>query len=194
MSVPPEESARSNWLNWLGWIVGVVLFAIGLATAGLTVFGKLEPQVGGTVSAVLLVLGPASTQLQRLQVLIQAQLKSRERSRLLKEKRQHELDTLTLYRKTVREAKPIDLGVSRSRKVEELERTTGRSAYVPRKEDADIRKHLRDRETLVVMVGESKAGKSRTAFEALRSTEVGLLSHVLIAPARFGLRSDTITK
>jgi hypothetical protein len=52
---------------------------IGLATAGLTVFRKLDPQVGAIVSAILLILGLASTQLQRIQGFIRTQQKARER-------------------------------------------------------------------------------------------------------------------
>ena len=100
-----EDGTQTNWLNWLGWIVGAGLFVIGLLTAALTFFRQLDPQAGATVSSVLLILGPASTQLQRIQVFIRARQKAKERQLKREIDRKRELDALTEYRNVVREAK-----------------------------------------------------------------------------------------
>ena len=56
---------------------------------------------------------------------------------------------------------------------------SGPPAYVPRDVDAELREHL-TRAGFVLLVGDSTAGKSRAAFEAVSATLTG---HVLIRPS-----------
>ncbi len=56
---------------------------------------------------------------------------------------------------------------------------SGPPAYVPRDVDAELREHL-TRAGFVLLVGDSTAGKSRAAFEAVSAT---LSGHVLIRPS-----------
>ncbi|MEU0619182.1 tetratricopeptide repeat protein [Streptomyces albogriseolus] len=73
---------------------------------------------------------------------------------------------------------PTWLGVHAAR------RTTGRTStsqppYVPRDIDDELREHLAAAGAFVLIVGDSTAGKSRAAYEALTAT---LPQHTLIAP------------
>ena len=56
---------------------------------------------------------------------------------------------------------------------------SGAPAYVPRGVDAELREHLAEG-GFVLLVGDSTAGKSRAAFEAVTATLAG---HVLICPS-----------
>lgn len=62
--------------------------------------------------------------------------------------------------------------------------------YVQRDIDLELRRHLKT-SRFVVLVGESAAGKSRTAFEAMRST---LPRHLLIAPRDRNALSAAISR
>ncbi|MGI5366742.1 tetratricopeptide repeat protein [Streptomyces iakyrus] len=73
---------------------------------------------------------------------------------------------------------PTWLGVHAAR------RATGRAAtvqppYVPRDIDGELREHLAAAGAFVLIVGDSTAGKSRAAYEALTAT---LSHHTLVAP------------
>lgn len=70
---------------------------------------------------------------------------------------------------------PVKLGVNQAARGV----TSGPPAYIPRDVDDELRKRL-EAGGFVLLVGDSTAGKSRTAFEALRAT---LADHVLIYPS-----------
>ncbi len=70
------------------------------------------------------------------------------------------------------DANPHDYGV--------FETSRDDSRYVPRSRDAEIEHALADRALMTVVVGDANAGKSRAAFEGLRSA---LGDHWLIAPS-----------
>ncbi|MEU4829537.1 tetratricopeptide repeat protein [Streptosporangium sp. NPDC023615] len=71
---------------------------------------------------------------------------------------------------------PVRLGVHRS--IEVRDKVTGPPKYIPRDVDEELRGRLR-RGGFVLIVGDSTAGKSRTAYEAMRSV---LGDHTLVAP------------
>jgi hypothetical protein len=71
---------------------------------------------------------------------------------------------------------PIQLGVHRGRALGERESRV--PAYVPRDIDEELRQRL-GRPGFVLLVGDSTAGKSRAAYEAMATA---LPDHVLIAP------------
>ena len=78
---------------------------------------------------------------------------------------------------------PVMLGVHQAAASTILARdgqaVSGPPAYVPRDVDAELREHL-TRAGFVLLVGDSTAGKSRAAFEAVSATLTG---HVLIRPS-----------
>jgi anti-anti-sigma factor len=61
--------------------------------------------------------------------------------------------------------------------------------YVPRSEDSAVRQALRDR-TFTLLVGGSKVGKTRTAYEAVSATYPG---HNLIVPEKAGSLLEILT-
>ena len=86
---------------------------------------------------------------------------------------------------TAAAAEPAELGVAISPLAEPY-RHEGRSApYVERDGDAALRAALRTH-GFVLVVGPSRAGKSRSALEALRDGQTGLAGRPLIAPRRPG--------
>jgi hypothetical protein len=114
-----------------------------------------------------------------------------------RDERLRELQSLLTTELTrLHEANPYDLGVRPSRLAEEgpAAMVSGRPAYVDRTVDEKLRKHLTKRKHFVLLVGHSRAGKSRTALEAAVSPEVGLGNHVVIAPIRFGIKADTLSR
>ena len=62
-------------------------------------------------------------------------------------------------------------------------------AYVPRSEDEAIRQALRD-QTFMLLVGGSKVGKTRTAYEAVRATYP---DHNLVVPEKAGSLLEILT-
>jgi hypothetical protein len=64
----------------------------------------------------------------------------------------------------VTDANPYDLGVFNSRRAEDYRGGRSRPPYVPRAADAELARLLRSQQ-LVLVKGQSRAGKSRTAYE-----------------------------
>ncbi len=79
-------------------------------------------------------------------------------------------------------ADPFDLGVTESRLAEELmPQDANRPAYVSRTVDDEILASLARRRRVVLVVGPSKSGKTRTAFE---TTHYAFPKHLILAPKR----------
>jgi cellulose synthase operon protein C len=186
------------WLRWLNWIISGLLALCAVGAAAITLLGKLGPQLGWSIAGALAVGSAAASQLEKLLKPLQSNLRRRQQER---SKRERELSSLLtggrLHR--VEDADPYGLGVRRSRSAEASPgaQSQQRPPYVSRvRDDVDqkLRRHLRERTPFVLLIGESRAGKSRTAFEAAVSEEAGLAGHLLIAPIRFGIKKDTLSR
>ncbi len=87
---------------------------------------------------------------------------------------------------SVYEADQRELGVPESRIANQYRREREQCPpYVTRDQDNELRRALAEH-SFVMLVGPSKAGKSRTAVEALFSEECGLRHRTLIVPVRPG--------
>jgi cellulose synthase operon protein C len=84
---------------------------------------------------------------------------------------------------SVQEADERELGVPESKIANQYRREGKRPPYVSRDQDEELRRALAT-SWFVMLVGPSKAGKSRTAVEALRSKELGLGDRALLVPVR----------
>ena len=76
-------------------------------------------------------------------------------------------------------ADPVILGVHRAAAARDGQTVADAPAYIPRDVDGELRERLAAG-GFVLLVGDSTAGKSRTAFEAVSGTLAG---HVLICPS-----------
>ncbi|MEU9900055.1 hypothetical protein ACIBCS_34360 [Streptomyces phaeochromogenes] len=99
--------------------------------------------------------------------------------RAQEESRHITVGTVQIPIRSVADAKPLELGVHRTSR---LEGAPSLPIYVPRDADSAVAAQLveaRENGGVVLLVGESTAGKSRCAFEAVRRE---LSDHWIIAP------------
>jgi len=175
-------------------VIAGLLGVSALATAAATLTGHFDARLGTLSAGVLFALSVVTPQVEKLQKFVTGLQQEKHQRQLEEKRRREEQEALLVYRGPVRLAWPVDLGVSPSRIVEEAERKAAKRLYVERRCDAELRRRLREQEPFVLLVGDSKAGKSRTAFEALQAEEVGLRDHVLIAPTRFRIKPDALNR
>ncbi len=161
-------------------VVGVVVVLVSAVAAAA---GELELKAG--VAALIVGAGVA---VSGLAPMIAQRFKRRgeERDRERQEQQAHdaELSTLVRYRGPVAEADPQQLGVSRSSIAEEIAARSGYGndpPYIPRDVDGRLIQELKRRTPFIVLVGPSKSGKSRSAFEGA-NTVFG--AHTMLAPSR----------
>ena len=112
-----------------------------------------------------------------------------------------ELRTLVKYRGLPRDADPAELGVSPSSLARQQAESASlpRPAYVSRAVDQELERCLRDlaeksdgdRPRLVLLLGPSKSGKSRAAFEAVRRV---LPDRVLVMPDPHNLAARSLDR
>ncbi len=159
----------------LGYAISLVLAVCAITSLVLTLQRKLDPSLGGPLAAVFSLLGVLAPQLEKLLKPVQAAVERRRVERATaqaqEEERKRELRRVTAFVGRVAEARPEVFGVSRSVVAERIAHETGAPApYVPRRQDEQLRALLTNpAETFVLLVGPSKAGKSRTAYEVARS-------------------------
>jgi cellulose synthase operon protein C len=84
---------------------------------------------------------------------------------------------------TASTASPTEVGVPESKIANQYQRGGDRAPYVPRDHDDRLRQALAEH-SFVLVVGPSKVGKSRTAFEVLRAQSSGLGQRPLLVPQR----------
>ncbi len=170
-------------------IGGLVL--VGAVPAVLTAFTVTDPWVaGGAALVAALALVAAGMWQERFKRLVQRR----------DEQRFKVADGLLLLKsgrvpKVGQMSDPLRLGVHPSAPAHGAAAGSGRvagdrvPAYVPRDVDTELAEQLR-RGGFVVLVGDSTAGKSRTAFEAIHTE---LPSHELFVPGDKNLGKDVMT-
>lgn len=155
-------------MTWI--LVAAALAAVAWAVAGqLDAPAWLKASVAGLAAAA----AGAAKLLERRESRVSA-LRARERT-LHEHLRFWALPRGRLYR--VNEVDPRSLGVER-RAIEPLGGRTAADVYVPRPEDESVRRALRE-QAFTLVVGGSKVGKTRTAYEAARTI---CPEHSLVVP------------
>jgi tetratricopeptide (TPR) repeat protein len=179
----------ARWMHWARVVTAAVLGLSAIGAALATVEGKLQPLFGGPAAAVLAAAAVVFTQLEKLLNWIQE-------SQQAEERRLNELRHLlaTPYPLRLKDSHSRDLGVRTPKLPDDSLTVAGQEGapYVGRTADAQLRRCLINRRPFVLVVGESRAGKSRTAFESVLSPEVELTDHVVLVPAKFNIRADAL--
>ena len=170
MTVSPPSHRRFRRVRWV-----VVAAAAALAVVAVVAQGNLA---GIALAAAVAAAGGAVLAPELLAWLRERETAGETHERAIAE-------VLLRWRLTPADADPIELGVPESKIANQYRRDGGRAPYVPRDHDDELRQALA-RHSFVLVVGPSKAGKSRTAFEVLRAPSSGLSRRPLLVPRRPG--------
>ncbi|MGH2707937.1 MAG: tetratricopeptide repeat protein, partial [Actinomycetota bacterium] len=173
--------------------MAIVGAAVVLVSAAATAAGELELKAG--MAALIVGIGVTVPGLYSI-IAERVKRRNEERDRGHQDRQAHEaeLRTLVVYRGPAGKADPQQLGISRSAIAEEVAARGNygdRPPYVPRDVDGRLIQELKYKAAFILLVGPSKSGKSRSAFEAV-CTVFG--AHTMVAPSRTELDNRSLRR